>query len=211
MEFNKEKEVSYWDSFYSNSDQKNLIPSQFAVFAISEMNDHSITFVVECGAGNGRDSFFFCSHGKTVLSLDRSSQAVENISKTAENFDKLIVAQHDVKNAFPDKAFSIKEKKGIYARFFLHSLDKVSLEKFFKNASDVMNKADLLFVEYRNQNDSHLPKVTDTHYREYYTSLEISEIAKNNNLSVKYEVSGVGFAKYKHDDAFITRQIFYKN
>ena len=127
------------------------------------------------------------------------------------SFDKLIVAQHDVKNAFPDKAFSIKEKKGIYARFFLHSLDKVSLEKFFKNASDVMNKADLLFVEYRNQNDSHLPKVTDTHYREYYTSLEISEIAKNNNLSVKYEVSGVGFAKYKHDDAFITRQIFYKN
>ena len=84
MEFNKEKEVSYWDSFYSNSDQKNLIPSQFAVFAISEMNDHSITFVVECGAGNGRDSFFFCSHWKTVLSLDRSSQAVENISKTAD-------------------------------------------------------------------------------------------------------------------------------
>lgn len=211
MKFIKENEESYWDSFYSGKDNhKEIIPSQFAVFALSEINDLDIPNIIECGVGNGRDSIFFSRHNKNVIALDRSMEAIQILSKQVEGIQNIRLLHHDVKNPFPKVVSDCKGSKAIYARFFLHSLDKLSLEMFFRHTSNIMTNLDFLFVEYRNENDKNLPKVTGTHFREYYSSSSISELANQNGLSNCYQVSGTGYAKYKHDDAFVTRQIFKK-
>lgn len=211
MKFIRDNELSYWDKYYSNKKfQSNSIPSQFAVFAISELNDLKISNVIECGAGNGRDSIFFSRYGKNVIATDRSVQAIDSLSKKTKDITNLNVSQHDVKDSFPREVTDLDGLKAFYARFFLHSLDRPSLEMFFENTATAMNHSDILLVEYRNEDDANLPKVTEIHYREYYSSKLISNIAKDNNLSCLYEVSGLGYAKFKHDDAFVTRQIFTK-
>jgi len=211
MTYITDKEVSYWDDYYSKKiDLKDNLPSQFAVFAISEINELNISNVIECGVGNGRDSIFFSSFNKNVIALDRSEEAIALLSRKAKNNDHLIAYQHDLKDQFPKAILQITDSKAFYARFFLHSLDKTSLQMFFNNTSSAMNDSDILLVEYRNENDKNLPKVTETHFREYYSAKAISDIANANNLKCSYEVSGQGFAKYKHDDAFVTRQIFFK-
>ena len=211
MEFIKGKEVSYWDTFYTNKqNHKENIPSQFAVFALSEINDSDISNIIEFGVGNGRDSIFFSRNNKKVIALDRSMEAIELLSKQVSGNQNIKLLQHDVKNPFPKAETNCEGNKAVYARFFLHSLDQISLEMFFKHTSKIMENLDLLFVEYRNENDKNLPKVTSTHFREYYSCSTISEIAEKNGLISCYEVSGTGYAKYKHDDAFVTRQIFKK-
>jgi hypothetical protein len=211
MKFIRDNELSYWDNYYTNKeDQEANIPSQFAVFALSEMNDSDISCIIECGVGNGRDSIFFSRHDKNVISLDRSLEAIEILSKKVSGNQNIKLLQHDVKSPFPKAVSDCEGNKAIYARFFLHSLDKISLEMFFKHTSKIMENLDILFVEYRNENDKTLPKVTGTHFREYYSSSYISEIAEQNELMTCYQVSGTGYAKFKHDDAFVTRQIFKK-
>lgn len=211
MEFIKDKEVSYWDTFYTNKQNyKEIIPSQFAVFALSEMNDSDISNIIEFGVGNGRDSIFFSRQDKKVIALDRSMEAIELLSKQVSGNKNIKLLQHDVKDPFPKTVMNCDGNKAVYARFFLHSLDQISLEMFFKHTSKIMKNLDLLFVEYRNQYDKNLPKVTGTHFREFYSSSTISGIAEQNGLISCYEVSGTGYAKYKCDDAFVTRQIFKK-
>ena len=73
-----------------------------------------------------------------------------------------------------------------------------------------MRPTNYLFLEYRNEKDIDLAKVTPKHFRNFYKSSFVSSIAARNNLDCIYEVEGQGFAKWKEDDAFITRQIFVK-
>ena len=132
MTYITDKEVSYWDDYYSKKiDLKDNLPSQFAVFAISEINELNISNVIECGVGNGRDSIFFSSFNKNVIALDRSEEAIALLSRKAKNNDHLIAYQHDLKDQFPKAILQITDSKAFYARFFLHSLDKTSLQMFF--------------------------------------------------------------------------------
>ena len=54
------KKENYWDYYYSKISRngEKTIPSQFAVFCLSEMLDQGIKNVIEFGSGNGRDAIF---------------------------------------------------------------------------------------------------------------------------------------------------------
>ena len=73
-----------------------------------------------------------------------------------------------------------------------------------------MRSYDYLFLEYRNIRDKHLEKVMQKHFRKFFESEFVSSVAEKNNLKCNYQVEGKGFAKWKFDDAFVTRQIFIK-
>jgi SAM-dependent methyltransferase len=211
MTYEKNSETSYWDEYYIDDNQVDFIPSQFAAFTISEMNDLNIKNIVDCGSGNGRDAIFFSRYGMNVIALDRSEKAMSLLQDKMHEIPNFNAYVHDVNYELPIEINNFTKNKVLYARFFLHSLDEDTLKAFIKNISLSMNNEDLFFVEYRDNNDKDLPKVTGKHFREYYSADKISSIASSNNLEIVYEVSGVGFAKYKDDDASVVRQIFSKN
>jgi hypothetical protein len=206
INFNKQ----YWDSYYSSGDHsvRNMPPSQFAAFCLIEMQEMAIVNLVEIASGNGRDALFFGDHGIKVLATDSSEEAVKLLEERSNGHPKVNVLNYDATKKSVGFKRDCESKTAFYARFFLHTLDDNGLHKFFKNVSSIMRPGDMLFLEYRNIEDSSAPKVTKAHFRAFHGAEKISKISKANHLKSIYEVSGRGFAKWRQDDAFITRQIF---
>ena len=74
-----------------------------------------------------------------------------------------------------------------------------------------MKPNEKLFVEYRTDKDSKRKKIYDNHYRNFIKPSFIEELFNHFNLKITYSVEGVGYAKYKDDDAYVSRMIFAKN
>ena len=204
---------AYWDTYYTLEKNKiniQLIPSQFAAFCATEIKQLGIKQVIEIASGDGRDCVFFAQNELEVIATENSDVAITSISKYSNILEKLSVAKVDAINQnLPNPKYS-DEKCAYYARFFIHTLPEGKLQLFLKNLSDSMRLYDYFYVEYRNINDKHLTKVTPKHYRNFFQSSFVKDVAKSNNLKCLYEVEGIGFAKYKLDDAYVTRQIFQK-
>jgi len=209
--FQSQNDLAYWNQFYNNTNDVaiRVEPSQFAAFCLTEMKDLGLNCVIELGAGNGRDAIFFANHGLKVIAMDNSQRAIHSISNKVNQQHNIYLFEHDVRNKLPDLDLKATDRSAIYARFFVHALDEITLEKFFKNTSLALKHGDFMFLEYRNEDDISKPKLTETHYRAFYSSDRIAKHAKSNNFDLVYEVSGRGFAKLKHDDAVVTRQIFH--
>ena len=205
---------NYWNSFYSShgKDIADRSPSQFAIFVHGETED--CLNLIDLGTGNGRDAFFFASHGKKVLGLDASDSVIEDNIRFANNrglnetahFQKFEIG----KNSKED-IVNFQEKKFLYARFFLHSLNDELLKEFAKLSSILMKPNEKLFVEYRTDKDSKRKKIYDNHYRNFIKPSTVEQLFKNFNLNITYSVEGLGYAKYKDDDAYVSRMIFAKN
>jgi 2-polyprenyl-3-methyl-5-hydroxy-6-metoxy-1,4-benzoquinol methylase len=213
MKFEHTVENTYWNNFYKKINDASLSPmppSQFAAFCCSELRNRRVKTIVDIASGDGRDSMFFAEQGFDVYSFDKSKEAVEFLKSKLKKSPNLEFFEHDVvNNSIPD----VTEKnstKAYYARFFIHVLEHSDLLKFFNNLSKVMRPSDYLFVEYRNEKDISLAKVTPKHFRNFYKSDFVTSLADQNNLECTYEVEGQGFAKWKEDDAFVTRQVFIK-
>ncbi|MBV13302.1 MAG: hypothetical protein CMC52_04335 [Flavobacteriaceae bacterium] len=203
----------YWDNFYKSfekSDKKDIPPSQFAAFCSLELMHSNIDQIVEIAAGEGRDSIFFAKQGFHTIALDKSINALNLLQKKESLVKTLKTIKIDAVNEdLPLPIFSEK-LCAYYARFFLHTLEENDLKNFFLNLSSSMNNKDVLFVEYRNDNDETLDKAMPDHFRKFYKANFIKELAEKNGLVCSYEVSGKGYAKWNIDDAHVTRQIFIK-
>ena len=205
-------ETSYWNHYY-NSEHSNLvksIPSQFAVFALSEMLNSRIKQVYEFGCGNGRDTKFFLNNDINVFATDKCINAVTKLASLKDQYSEFKFCNLDITEPFDIKFGMPRHKKALYARFLLHALNQAQLESFFQNAARFMTKSDIMFVEYRTLNDQHLPKVTDKHFRNFLDPTSVSAVAKNNKLKIIFETEGLGFAKGGIDNAYVARQIFSK-
>jgi len=204
---------TYWNTFYSSVSKKAPLkhPSQFAIFVYGETQDTNN--MIEFGAGNGRDSFFFGTHGKKVLALDASDSAMndnkdfadENMLSNSTKFQRFEVGKDDLEKIEHDG-----EKKFIYTRFFLHSLDDTLLKEFAFLCSKLLISGEQLFVEYRTKKDESRPKVFNDHYRNYINPENLKCMFEDRGLVSTYHVEGIGFAKYKDDDAYVARTIFKK-
>ena len=134
----------------------------------------------------------------------------KSVSTSFKVEENLKIYQFDV---IEDKIdFHLPEDRGIafYSRFFIHTLTEAEVLTFFENLAEVMKLGDLLFIEYRNEGDSKLVKETPDHFRAFYQAKFISELANQCKLECIYHVEGIGFAKWRHDDASVTRQSFKK-
>jgi cyclopropane fatty-acyl-phospholipid synthase-like methyltransferase len=202
----------YWNNYYSkiSKSSKKTIPSQFATFCLSEMQDQGIEEVIEFGSGNGRDAIFFAEYGINVVATDSSKASVHTLKKKTNLIKNIEVFQYDVSTDFNNILKLNNKSVSVYARFLIHALDVEKVKNFFENCSNILCDKGLIFIEYRNQQDRELQKVTEPHFREFYDPNFINEIAKSFDFKLFYEVSGKGYAKWKHDDANVTRQIFKK-
>jgi SAM-dependent methyltransferase len=207
----------YWDDFYSKQNPQTLaLPSQFAAFVAQECAPGTV--VLEIGCGTGRDSLFFARHGFRVLGIDGSpaailacdaakrTQAIETVS-----FHKLSVgsAEFDdfVQYALPE------DRSGptmAFARFFLHAITDDEEDALLACLSRVLRTGDRGAFEYRTKRDASLSKVTEDHYRRYAAATDLFAKATRLGFTIDYAVEGFGYAKYKHDDAFVARCILRK-
>ena len=206
------KNENYWDSYYSNISRNNqkTTPSQFAVFCLSEIQDQGIEGVIEFGSGNGRDAIFFSEYGLNVIATDNSAKSIENLKKNTTQYKNIQIFHYDISTDSKDIFKSNNKSTCIYARFFIHALEVGKVKNFFKNCTNILRTNELMFLEYRNQKDKDLKKVTKPHFREFYDPEFINKIANKSHFKLIYEVSGKGYAKWKVDDANVTRQIFKK-
>ncbi len=199
----------YWNDYYAQQKKSKgcLAPSQFAAFCLSEMIEMDISTVVDIAAGNGRDAVFFSHHSMNVLAIENSYAAVGLLEESSKHNANLSVLFHDA----IDKPVKLDRNRddaiAFYARFFLHTLSEIELNAFFMNMAKIMEMKDRLFLEFRNDGDTTRKKVTSAHFRAFHTADKVVNLAAENNFKVVYQVSGTGFAKWKEDDASITRQI----
>ena len=99
----------------------------------------------------------------------------------------------------------------VYTRFFLHSIDEVQEAKFFKALSDVLVAGDMLYFEFRSKEDEVLDKVHGKgHYRRYVDTPVMMESLKTLGFDLQYHITGLGMAKYKNEDPFVSRIIATK-
>jgi len=113
----------------------------------------------------------------------------------------------DVTADIPDIGLNHNEPKAIYARFFTHALQTKDVVTFFANCSKLMSPQDLLFMEYRTEDDAERTKATGAHYRNFLNAAKVEAMLNANGLKTQYLVQGLGFAKWKVDDAFVARHI----
>jgi SAM-dependent methyltransferase len=203
---------NYWNEVYSRKSAKISpnFPSQFAAFCVSEIFENGVDQVIDLACGNGRDTLFFARHGFNVLAIEKSQSAIDYLaeSKTHENI--FAVANLDLVNDQLPVSKINNTRSAFYSRFFIHTLQTEEVVKFFENISTVMKTDEILMLEYRNHHDSNKFKYFDNHFRAYYKTQFISEIAQANNLECYYAIEGIGFAKWRGEDPSVTRQIFKK-
>jgi cyclopropane fatty-acyl-phospholipid synthase-like methyltransferase len=200
----------YWDFFYKKQVNKiNLnYPSQFATFTVGETEN--VTTLLEFGCGNGRDALFFRHHFRKVYAFDGSNEVINKNKKLYSKIKNLKFSKFNLNNEFNNYHILSCKKKTIYARFFLHALTNIEIKSFISLCSDLLNKDERLYIEYRTEKDKKRNKETQKHYRNYINPNLINKLLKKFNLKNVYFVKGLGFAKYKNDDAFVARHIIEK-
>ncbi len=201
METNKE----YWDRYYSAEIKDLTGPSQFACFVLNEFP--ALRQIIDIGCGNGRDSAFFATYGKNVIGLDNSEKVIlgnKDKYNRQRNLDfKVFDIRHD------SLEISLDRSVIIYSRFFLHAINKSSEDKFIEICESISQKTNVFVcVEYRTTKDKNLEKSTQKHYRRFINPSKLNSAFETSGFTEVYHREGLGYAKYKNDDAYVARTIF---
>ena len=201
----------YWERFYSKSRKAKRLsyPSQFAAFVYGEMGD--VENLLEFGCGTGRDAFFFAEFGKRVFAFDGSQSVIKaNSEKSADRQHKLDFQVFDIKDNFPGTEQPINGEKCIYARFFIHALRDGQIEKFFCLCQSILSEGEKLYLEYRTEKDAGGVRETADHYRNYLDTNSVMKMLAGSGFECEYSVEGLGFAKWRTDDAYVARHIMVR-
>ena len=200
----------YWNFFYKTQVNKiNLNhPSQFATFIVGETEN--ITSLLEFGCGNGRDALFFAHYFKKVYAFDGSNEIINKNKKQYSKIKNLKFSKFNTNDKFNNQLILSSKNKAIYARFYLHALTNSEIKSFISLCGNLLNKNEHLYIEYRTEKDKKRNKETQKHYRNYINPKSINKLLKQFNLKNLYFVEGLGYAKYKDDDAFVARHVIEK-
>ena len=204
----RSKRESYWDGYYAKAVSAPLAPSQFAAFVAGEFPDTDL--IVDIGCGNGRDSIFFANLGYSVIGIDASASAIQKCRQQCQTaqFINCLIADAIQDSRFNEKRL-LHNHVVAYSRFFLHAIDIAEEEQFWNLAQKLcIRQGDALALEFRNEDDSLRLKETGLHYRRYPNHEEVLACAQEKGFVLRYEAQGRGFAKYKNDDAIVSRLVF---
>jgi len=207
-----EHRSDYWDEYYAaRATTRRPLPSQFATFVAGELDRPH--HVVELGCGNGRDAIFFASYGHEVTAVDGSEAAVAGCASLAEALGEnaTFIRSAIDDPTLADRLVESDGPKALYARFFVHAITDGEEEVFLDLAAKVTRPGDVLAVEYRTVRDQVGAKETETHFRRFVVPATFQARALERGFEVTYAVEGFGFAKYRHDDAYVARTLFRRS
>lgn len=196
---------SHWNTYYTGKDVP-LNPSQFAVFTVGEFAPDAI---VDVGCGSGRDTFFFGGQGIFAIGVD-GSQAAVDLCQSRINGRPLAFVCSDINNPnLPSLILPLlgdAAKVLIYARFFIHAITEDEEANFLQHCIKILHKrGGHVALEFRTPRDRSLHKVTPDHYRRFVDPASLIGRAARLGLVSRYSVEGFGMAKYKDDDAYVSR------
>lgn len=187
-------EQTYWNNFYNNSTFIVDIPSDFCNFVIEYFNTNkSIKNVIDCGCGNGRDSYKL-SNKYNVCGIDNSGFKPINTTNVIfeyGNFINLDKKKYDL----------------VYSRFTFHSItDEQQL--LFLNS---INSNTYLAIETRSDKglneDVYHGK---THFRNYTNLDYLKKILIDNKFDILFIDEGINMAIYKDENPICIRVICKK-
>ena len=208
----------YWDTFY----RRQAVPTRASPFAafVHDAVAADASVLVDVGCGNGRDSFFFAASGVPTIGVDASAGAIDLCRTHVPSPSLPITFVHssvdsaDVLDRLRDEIARMRRSQGplvIYARFFLHAISQSSESVFLGLASRLLSDMDgVLAVEFRTMRDKDRPKLTGSHFRRYVDPRRAIETAGAHGMRLDFFVEGLGYARYKGEDAHVARCLFVK-
>lgn len=211
------KTKNFWDSFYKDhNNQKITDASSFAHFVREFINADSQ--VIDMGCGNGRDSRFL-NLFNDVVGVDQSDEAIEfcrtqsrSMAETTKTLDFRVLPIEDENICQIFKTEYINNKKEnvfVYARFFLHAIDKTQYERFWDFAQCLNRDFSVsVGVEFRTNEDENNFKQFPDHFRRYLNPSAVVTDAELRGFRVREIHQGYGLAKYKNEDPHLARIIF---
>ena len=211
------KEKKYWNKFYTDNinNKEFMIPSQFCCLMATEIE--SGKSIAEFGCGNGRDSIFLARHGFNIMAMDLSDDVVAINNDKSKDYDNIsffcgdVSRQEDVSMLLSETRLHSKTKNIIiYSRFFLHSLDDRQEDIFLGALSDEMIEGDIIYFEFRVNEDLATKKIYENHFRRFVNSDKLLERLISLNFDISYHTVGIGMAKYHKEDPVVARVITVK-
>jgi tellurite methyltransferase len=202
----KIKNKNYWNDFYKNF----LInkESSFARFVYKKIKNKKANKLLDVGCGNGRDTLFFFKKGLDIRGID--------ISKTAIRNNKKIIKKIFYLKDICSRSFFLKEKFSIiYARFFLHAIDREKENFFLKNIKKISHKKAIVFLEFRTIKDPLIKKGIKlskyerfyTHYRRFINPKEFLSKISEEGFRVLNISSSYNYARFKLERPHICRLV----
>ena len=206
----------FWNKYYNSKDNNNK-PSNFALF-INKNFVKKDTHLLDVGAGDGRDSFYFRKKAKHVYSIDQSNIVIKkNRLKTR----RLGLKNVTFKNLSSNHLSKIANKKinFIYARFFLHAINEVNENILLQSIKRNFEPKTIISFEFRTTKDilmkkgkklSKYERLTD-HYRRFIDSNKFVDKLKKRNFKILYKKLGINLSKNPNDNPHLCRIIFCVN
>lgn len=187
-------EQTYWNNFYNNKEAKKEC-SDFCIFVINYFKSmNNITNIVDCGCGNGRDSY--------ELSKKYIVDAVDNSGFIPESKKNLEFMCKDFVNMNKD-AYDL-----VYSRFTFHSITNENHNDFL----NTIKEGTYLAIEARSSKgiDEYVHH-GKTHYRNYIDCNYLEDLLMKNKFEILFSEEGKGMAKYKDEDPICIRIICLKH
>ncbi|MGA0120940.1 MAG: class I SAM-dependent methyltransferase [Methylophilaceae bacterium] len=186
-------EKTYWNNFYNNKETKKEC-SDFCNFIINYFETvKNITRVIDCGCGNGRDSY--------ELSKKYIVDAVDNSGFIPESKKNLEFMCKDFVNMNKD-AYNL-----VYSRFTFHSITNENHNDFLKT---IKNDTYLAIEARSSKGIDEYVHHGKTHYRNYIDCNYLKDLLMKNNFEILFSEEGKGMAKYKDEDPICIRIICLK-
>ena len=171
--------------------------------------------LLDIGTGDGRDAFFFHNKVKLIFAMDQSSVAIKNnnIKKNKLNLKNIFFKKMSINNL---KYFKSKKIKYVYARFFLHAINRKKEDIFLNNLKKNFDSKTLIALEYRTIKDKLMKKgkkiskyerFTD-HYRRFVDPKKFDEKIKKRNFKTIYKKQGINLSKTPKDNPYLCRIVF---
>ena len=198
----------YWADYYAHNGHTE--GSSFAQF-VQERPDTAGT-VVDIGCGDGRDSFYFGSVGRTVVALDRSDVGVAHARDRAEGAglgDRMTFEVCDLGDAAGLGAVLDRVDGPVlyYTRFVLHAITEDVQETPLDVLGAKARPGDMLAAEFRTDKDAKLQKAHPKHYRRYQSAELFLDDLRRRGWEVVYDVESDGLAPWGSEDPVLCRVI----
>ena len=147
----------FWESWWTKTDNDGWDdnPSIFAQFATSYFPKDGR--LLELGAGLGKDSRYFASHGLFVVSTDFSDKALDT-SKWEANMKKIMNIDYhnvDIKNPLP---FKDVEFDVVYAHAVLHYFSHETTDQIFSEIHRVLKDGGVFATLLKSKEDPEVLK-----------------------------------------------------
>lgn len=164
---------------------------------------------------------FLAKFCKNLIAVDGSKIAIEDCKKRSsqkgikniEFIDSFVEDSNLVQKIQSKFKFAeIPLEINIYSRFFLHSISEEDENEVIILISKLLgNNKGSIYLEFRTTQDEFLSKYTGSHFRRYIDPEILINKFSKYGFSVRYSVEGLGFAKYKVDDAYVARLVLSKD